>query len=360
MRSQIIRVIAAAAATLLSNPASQADDLSDAKAVLEKAGLRTLSTGVVLANESELSKELGKSTLLRRNVNEAQRSLQAAEQQLTVSQRLLAQLKQQHMQLSAQLANIGRNDVTLNNRLVGALNATRDQYELGEEQQKQLEEQVKAARAKATEAREAYIQFVLNARKLADKIEEDYATKKSEPDVASALAAVNKATNKQFVLAPTATFQANVRRLKQLEDSVLSESIALRGDSRVLYVNTVMNGKYPQEMVLDSGASIVSLPYSVAVSAGLKPSEKDPRIILQLADGREIVGRQMTIPSLRVGKFTVENVTCAVLGEDAVAAEPLLGMSFLENFKFEIDASAKTLTMVKIAGTEPTPARTAK
>ena len=58
------------------------------------------------------------------------------------------------------------------------------------------------------------------------------------------------------------------------------------------------------------------------------------------------------IPSVRVGKFVVEKVECAVLGEEAVNAEPLLGMSFLGHFKFELDSDAKTLTMVKIAGAE--------
>lgn len=41
-----------------------------------------------------------------------------------------------------------------------------------------------------------------------------------------------------------------------------------------------------------------------------------------------------------------------VLGDEAVAAEPLLGMSFLEHFKFEIDSSAKKLTMVKVSGSD--------
>jgi hypothetical protein len=39
-------------------------------------------------------------------------------------------------------------------------------------------------------------------------------------------------------------------------------------------------------------------------------------------------------------------------GEEAVNAPALLGMSFLGHFKFELDTDAKTLTMVKIAGTE--------
>ena len=92
----------------------------------------------------------------------------------------------------------------------------------------------------------------------------------------------------------------------------------------------------------------------MAAKFGLRPGEKDPKIVLQLADGREIDGRLMKLASVRIGKFAVDNVECAVLGEDAIAAEPLLGMSFLEHFKFEIDAAAKKLTMVKVSGTDPT------
>ena len=61
----------------------------------------------------------------------------------------------------------------------------------------------------------------------------------------------------------------------------------------------------------------------------------------------------MTIPSVRVGKFTAENVECAVLGADAISAELLLGMSFLGNFKFEINAQKGTLTMVKVETSDP-------
>jgi len=68
----------------------------------------------------------------------------------------------------------------------------------------------------------------------------------------------------------------------------------------------------------------------------------------------------MKLTSVRVGKFTVENVECAVLGPAATMAEPLLGMSFLENFKFEIDAAAKKLNMVKVASSDAPPAKGSK
>jgi clan AA aspartic protease (TIGR02281 family) len=341
--------------------AARGDELSEARAALDKAGIRASSAAFVLAKEAELTKELGKSLLLRRNVLQAQKDLLAAEQKKETLQRGLTQLKQQHTQLSAQLASINPNDVSLNNRLVGALNAIAGQHDLARDQLEGFDNQVKAARSKANEVREAYLQFVLDARKLADEIEAGY-SRQATPETKAAIDRYNAAAGKQLALAPTSGFAANLRRLKQLEDTVLSETIELHDDgSRTLSVSVVVNGKHQQEMMLDSGASLISLPAAVAAKFGLKPSDKDPRIILELADGRQIEGRLMKLASVRVGKFIVEDVECAVLGDAATSAEPLLGMSFLEHFKFEIDSAARKLTMVKIAaGESTTSAKTAK
>lgn len=336
-------------------PLLLADELSDSRAALEALGVRASSTGVVLAKEAELTKELNKAPGLKRNVFQAEKDLKAAELQLEQFERGLTQLRQQQVVLSAQLANINPNDIALNNKLVGALNAIEGQFELAKGRNRALDDELKRSRAKANENREAYISLAISARRLADEIEADYSTKAASSDIKNALARFNKAASKQFTFAATPGFQANVRRLKQLEDTVLSDSIDLLDDgSKTMRVNVVVNGKNQQEMVLDSGASLISLPPGVAAKFGLKPSDKDPKIVLQLADGREIDGRLMKLATVRIGRFQVDNVECAVLGEEAVAAEPLLGMSFLEHFKFEIDSAAKKLTMVKVAGTEGT------
>lgn len=330
-----------------------ADELSEARAALEALGIRASTTGVVLAKEADFTKELNKAAGLKRNVSQTEKELKAAEGQLEFLERQLTQLRQQHILLSAQLANINPNDITLNNKLVSAIKVIEGQFELAKDRKRALEAEVKNSRAKANDARETYIELAITGRRLADEIEEEYSTKAASSDVKDALARFNKAAGKQFTFAATGAYQANVRRLKQLEDTVLSESIDLRDDGgKTFRVGVVVNGRYQQEMMLDSGASLISLPPSVAAKFGLKPSDKDPKIILQLADGREIDGRLMKLASVRVGKFQVDNVECAVLGDEAVAAEPLLGMSFLEHFKFEVDAAAKKLTMVKVSGTE--------
>lgn len=338
---------------LLAGAPLSADELAEARAQLEQAGIRVSATGVVLAKEAELNKELGKAPALKRNVLQTEKDLKAAELQVQQFERNLMQLRQQRVQYSAQLANINPNDITLNNKLVSALEVNKGQIDLVERQKRQFDDQVKSSRSRANEAREAYIELALTARKLADDITAEYPTKAADPAVQAALGRYNQAAKRQFILAATAALQASVRRLKQIEDTVLSESIELQGDDgRTMRVNVVVNGKQSQEMVLDSGASAICLPQAVADKFGLKPTDKDPRVELRLADGRTIDGRLMKLASVRVGKFTVDNVECVVLAEEALGAEPLLGMSFLEHFKFEVDAAAKKLTMVKVSGTE--------
>ena len=62
-----------------------------------------------------------------------------------------------------------------------------------------------------------------------------------------------------------ASFSSALARLKRLEETVLSESIPLRRDrSGTLYVSVVLDGRYPLEMVLDSGASLIRLSSSSA------------------------------------------------------------------------------------------------
>jgi clan AA aspartic protease (TIGR02281 family) len=330
----------------------RADDVADAKKGLEAQGVRVFTASVVLANDGELAKELNKAAGLKKALIEATKAQQTSEQLEAKGEQTLVDLRKQHVVLSAQLAANNPMNVARNNQLVGALQATQGQMELVGKQIDEQEELTKAARVKANEAREAYIQFTLDARKLADQITADYEAKAANAETVAALAHYNKAAGKEFKLVPSPSFTAAARRLTQIEETVLSESIPLIGEGRdVARVNVVI-GKHQQEMMVDSGASMISLPYALADKLGLKPSQGDPKITLQLADGREIEGHRKVIPSVRVGKFTVEKVECAVLGEDAVNAEPLLGMSFLGHFKFEVDSDAKTLTMVKIAGAD--------
>jgi len=326
-----------------------ADEVADAEATLKEHGIRVLSTGPALTDESKLSEHLRDSATARRKLAQATKKLESAQNILERHKAGMTAAKAKFAQLNAQLANVKAGDVSTNNKIVGALNALSTTIELEQSRQNKIIQGVNEVRREMNEAREQYITEVLAMRELADKIETEYQTKAADPKVREAIAVLAKAEGKEFALEPSRSFASSLRRLKSLEDTVLTEAIPLRIDgSQTPYVSVVINGKHTKEMVVDSGASILALPHKFAEDVGIVASPTDPKITLQLADGSRIEGTLVNVPSVRVGKFTVKDVEAAILGPEAVNASALLGMSFLNNFKFEIDSAAKALKMVKV------------
>lgn len=319
------------------------------KKELEELGLNALSRGLVLEDETKFSQEM-------REVNSLKRALLAKDKQFATLKNgeqglraKIAQLTQQNVQLNAQLAQVNPNNVALNNRLVGAINANLGQLRLWDAQLMEVERQTKTARADASKAREDYIEHILGLRKLADSINNRYAELAADATVKEKLDKLNKASDKSYELAASSGFTRSVLNLKKIEDTILSEDIKLEVDGgNAMMASVVVNGEHNVQMQVDSGASIISLPRDMATKCGIVVTADDPEVILELADGSQIKAHRKTIPTVRVGKFTVENVECAVLGPDAVNAVPLLGMSFLGQFKFEIDSQQGVLKMVKI------------
>jgi aspartyl protease family protein len=331
-------------------PKSSGASLEEAKKVLEGKGLKVLSAGFQLPDEAKLGAALREVTLLQKAMRQAAAELAAVEAQEAQGQQAIAQLTQLNVQLNAQLANVKPNDIALNNKLVGALDANAGQIKLIEQGRAKLVEQLRTARGKSNEAREQYVEKLLELRKLADGVALKYASLAADPEARQALADLNATSGKVFQFAASRDFQTSEKRLQTLEDSVLSEKIPLRreNDGESLYVTVVINGKHTKEMLVDSGASSVALPRALASEIGIEIGSQHEEIVLVLADGSRVNGHRVTIPSLRVGKFSVENVRAAVFGPEATEAEAMLGMSFLGQFKFEINATEGTLTMVKV------------
>jgi aspartyl protease family protein len=328
--------------------AAQADDIADVKAGLARLGLKNQGTTLVLPAEMPFIKQLSEITAQQKALGLASKAQKQLDDQAAAANKQLTAAKVEQVRLNAQLANV--TDVATNNRIVGTLNALAGQMELFQTQLDEHGEKVKEARAKLSATREKYIDTLLALRKSADELSAEYEQKSADAELPALLEKMKGVTGKTYAVGPTTSFTAALKRLKGYEDTIISESIPLREQGRTYFVSVVVNGKHTEEMVLDSGASMISLPLSLAEKFGLKPSSKDEKIRLELADGRLIEAWRMTLPSVRVGKFSLENVECAVLGPEATRAEALLGMSFLGAFQFEIDSSAKKLTMVKVQG----------
>lgn len=320
-----------------------------ARAVLEQLGLRVGSSGLVLLDESRFSRLLRDSLELQKGLLAAEAALTQQQAGQTNVEREMARLLAVNVNLNAQLANLRAGDATTNNRLVATINANQSQIQLLRQSLSEHAESIKTARAAANDAREVFIQAILNLRTLADSLSAQYAKLAESPEAKAAVEQWNAASGKSLGIGRSRTLERLLVRLQTLEKTVLTDTIPLRqAGGGSLIVSAVFDGKYTQEMVLDSGANLVTLPRDIAEKCGVLVRADDPEITMRLADGSRIRGHLVKIKSLRVGKFSAEDIDCAVLGVDSAHAPVLLGMSFLEHFKFQVDAARGTLTMVHV------------
>jgi len=327
-------------------------DEDSAKSTLQEKGLRFTSTGTMLAEEAEFNKAFAEAASLKRKFGLAQKNLAAAEAREESCKAEIRRLRQINVGLSAQLANLRNGDAALNNRLIGALNANGGQINLLMETQEKLQKQLDEVRKAANSAREAYVGRILELRPLSEKIAQRAEELAADETVRAALAELNDATGKSYEVEPSRNFRSNVKRLEALEKSVILEKIPLRRQGNSFLATVVIDGEHTQEMIVDSGASLLTMPYRMAVDCGIKISDADPPITLVIADGSRISGRLKTLESVRVGSFVATEVECAVLGPEAVQAAPLLGMSYLGKFKFELNAQASELSLVRVDSEE--------
>jgi clan AA aspartic protease (TIGR02281 family) len=330
--------VLASARTWAEGPA--ADDAMKAR------GLRRIDQVLVLSDETTVIKKFREIDALRKKVTASQQAAAAAEKKVDDKRMLLIDYAEKRRMLRAQMDNI--TSVKAHNRLVGMLNELVDRTIILEKSDKE-EKDAAAARAAATTIAEQYIELLLQVRRQYDEVEAEYQRLADDSEMQRAIDELGQKSSKPCKLGPTNSFTRLDNTLKKLEAGVLSETIVLRrGDGNLWHVTATFNGKHAQDMAIDTGASIVSLPYQVAKDAGLAPSAQDPTVQMGMADGRVIEAKLVVAPSVRVGKFQVERVECAVLPENMPHAEPLLGLSFLKHFTFKIDSANGKLAIAKI------------
>ena len=337
-----------------SKPASTADLIpADAKATLEEAGLKVTTGGVTLPEEIEFGRSVREAARQKKAMMAADREVYAIQQELDDIQAQMSALKTQHKNLSAELANV--TSAAANNRIVGALNATVGELEELAEKSKTVTDRLKESRNNAGKIRDEFVQELESMRTRADEIQRKWTGLAADSTLTEALAAVNMALGAKFALQPATSFAANVRQLKTMEEAVKSDSIKLENETNSLWVNVLINDKHKKRMIVDSGATTISLSDKMAREMGLKPDANGTPVRVSLADGRVVPATMVKLDSVRVGKFTVLDVECCVLSPEAPDAPALLGMSFLGQFKFEVDTAQAELKLLKVDSGEPIP-----
>jgi len=231
--------------------------------------------------------------------------------------------------------------VVQRDQVVNMLNTLQEQNkDQGEDQKLQLN-------AEVAQSREKYMQAVLDLRKSVDELTAKYDGLSKNPEITKALEALSASTKSKPRLGPSAKIRDAIKLLEKAEGSVQSETIELHREHGVDHVYASL-GKVSTKMVLDTGASLTTISAKLAGRIGLKPKTGDPPVKLTTADGTVVEAKRLVIPSVRVGKFTIQNVECAVMPAEKGDVDPLLGQTFFKHFKVEYSAEARKLSLKRL------------
>jgi clan AA aspartic protease (TIGR02281 family) len=110
-------------------------------------------------------------------------------------------------------------------------------------------------------------------------------------------------------------------------------------------INAVINDFTPQEFLLDTGASMTTLPKSTLEELGVHVMMDSPEHRVSTAGG-VISAREVHIDSISLQNCRVENLNVLALDLPGQSGKGLLGMNFLKHFHIEINHEKGTLTLV--------------
>jgi clan AA aspartic protease (TIGR02281 family) len=215
---------------------------------------------------------------------------------------------------------------------------------------------------KLKDPRNQYIAAVVTLSDSVEAAVKQYETLAADHDVRGAVEQLNGKPGIKVRLGPSAQFQQELPSIRRERQKVNAGVVALKVENGVARVEVLLNGTVTHTMVLDSGASYVSIPWSVAEEVGMEPQASDPTVDLQIANGQIVKAKLIVLKAVSVGQFAARNVECVVAPRSVGNTPSLLGGSFLRNFIYSMDLAAGELRMSQVIdkGDAPAAATVAK
>ncbi len=337
---------------------ARADD-STPDQVLKRLGVKRSGSSYILAGEATVKNKLNETRVMQRRLSEAIKQQRELEQFALFNRQEVRQLAAERLELNQQLLAAGPGlSVQDHNRFVAMINARSDRIrELDAElpdaaTRRQADEQV-------VQRREAFLQAVLDLRKLVDELNQKYIDLAKDDALQKAIAASDSKSKSPAKLGPSSDLKNSNKQLQSLEKLVLTDTVAVVRKGGVYEVQVTLNDKLTVPFVYDTGAAFLTVSSDVAAQLGLQIADDDPTIRLEVADGTVIEAKRKTIPSVRVGRFTINDVECAVMPPSKSRVPHLLGQSFLRHFTVNGSPASGQLLMSRVGGPDAVPVKRA-
>ncbi|MEM7261362.1 MAG: retropepsin-like aspartic protease [Planctomycetota bacterium] len=126
--------------------------------------------------------------------------------------------------------------------------------------------------------------------------------------------------------------RGRIRKLKALEGKVV---LRFRPGSRQIPATATLNGRVNQEFIVDTGASVTTMPHAAARDLGIRITDATPKVKLRTAGG-DVFAAQVVLDSVTLGGWTIENVRVVIHDLPGNETLGLLGINFLRNFNVDL------------------------
>jgi len=161
-------------------------------------------------------------------------------------------------------------------------------------------------------------------------------------DAAKGAAKITVATAKFTGKVAMATGKVGVAGVKYATGS---RTVKLEKEGNSYYAEVKINKRDKARLLLDTGATNVQISAWMARRLGLSLANAE-QVRVSLADGSTSMARIVTLKELRVGKAKAKDVKALVIeGASIPERGGLLGMSFLNRYKFQIDTQKHLLIL---------------
>jgi len=135
--------------------------------------------------------------------------------------------------------------------------------------------------------------------------------------------------------------QSIVARLKGQAGKII---IQFSPGQNIIPAKALLNGRIEQQFVIDTGASMVTIPASTAEFLGIEIDERTPTQQIHTAGGVK-TAPVVTLSAIELEGWVVRDVKAVVLDIPNQPQLGLLGLNFLNKFRMDIDSGKGVLSL---------------
>ncbi len=129
------------------------------------------------------------------------------------------------------------------------------------------------------------------------------------------------------------SLQSLISELKGQESKIV---IRFEPGTNQIPVTASINGEAAQDFIVDTGASMVTIPFSTVRALGIVISVRNPRRKIYTASG-ELFAPEVVLDSIALEGYEVNNVTALVMDLPNQPNVGLLGLNYLRRFRMDLN-----------------------